>query len=164
MSFLHKLLGRLKQSYLVSWLISTSLFLLFSNGALAVTAPHLETTQPHQREILISLSLDEIEFSTVIEDGETYQQIIIPGFGLSGEVGRPELPFKGLFFEIPYGVTAKAEVIKQDREFVAAEYRVYPRQPPQVISGPRLPFFIDEDFYRTSVFTPSNLLYQVAIK
>jgi len=135
--------------------LSTIFFcLVFSHFSQA--APVLKTSQPLPREILIELSLDGLGITTLVEEGGTYHQVIIQGFGLGGETGRPELPFRGMFFEIPYGVEPKGKVLKQEWKSFKVDHPIYPRQPLQRVSPNPPPIFtMDRNFYQTSHWSPS---------
>ena len=55
--------------------------------------------------IEINLSFNGCYAQSVENGGQSFIQASIPDTGLAGDVGDPELPFKGFYLDIPYGIT-----------------------------------------------------------
>ena len=91
-------------------------------------------------------------------DGNQYDSLTIPGCGLAADkIGQPEMPFKGFFLEIPYGVAPQVEVLDSPAMSLGTGFRVHPLQPPKFDSQdePEPPFQIDEVAYQTNAPFPA---------
>ncbi len=65
-------------------------------------------------------------------DGNEYIQLRSPGCGATAQqVGFPEMPFKGFFVEIPYGVVVSVDIQDKKSTLLGIGLKVYPLQPPQ---------------------------------
>ncbi|MCK4342036.1 MAG: hypothetical protein KAY37_09975 [Phycisphaerae bacterium] len=91
-------------------------------------------------------------------DGRQYTQLSVPGCGATAdEVGLPEMPFKGFFVEIPYGVDVSVELLDMTVVTLGTGYKIYPSQPPQPDSSDTAPpFEINEAAYATDTFFPAE--------
>ncbi len=98
-----------------------------------------------------------IESKIEAPDGTLYSQFAVPNAGSDAvDIGTPELPAKGFFLEIPYGVTPSLEILDQLEFSLGTNYLIYPRQPltfdSDMFDNP--PFTIDEEFYAKERFYP----------
>ena len=60
-------------------------------------------------------------------NGDEYIQLRSPGCGATAkQVGFPEMPFKGFFVEIPYGVVVSVDIQDKKSTLLGTGYRVYP--------------------------------------
>ena len=91
-------------------------------------------------------------------DDQQFQQLRVPGCGATGEIGRPEMPFKGIFLEIPYGVEVELEIFDQERVSLGTGYRIYPVQEPMpdLEGAPEPPFAFDAEAYAANRSFPEN--------
>ncbi|MCD4655686.1 hypothetical protein K8T06_17325 [bacterium] len=106
----------------------------------------------------ITVKTPGIHVTGLIRDGMNYQQISINGGGAKGNTGEPELPFKGLFVEIPHGVEVKLTCNAKWLS-LPGNYRVLPRQLPQPESGDKSDvqdFVVDNEFYEKDMFVPQE--------
>jgi hypothetical protein len=141
-----------------SYFIIVFAILYLLAAAPAPAATQIETSQPHLRKISIDFLLDSEDIHLSPPAGGPASQLRFLNFGVSGEIGQPGLPFKGMYFEIPYGVEAKGVVIKQDWESLGTGFSLYPLQTPKAISLDEIPPFAkDEEFYQTDTFRPGEL-------
>ncbi len=71
----------------------------------------------------------------VMEDGETYTRLNLPGMAAGGEVGKPRIPYHGKFVRVPDG--AKVRLVVQDViwESIGGTHTVDPVQPPQSLAA-----------------------------
>ncbi|MCK4659399.1 MAG: immunoglobulin domain-containing protein, partial [Phycisphaerae bacterium] len=108
----------------------------------------------------IVLSLPGVFVSAIsATDGNQYAQLSVPGCGATAdEVGLPEMPFKGFFLEIPYGVEVSIEILDQTTVRLGTGFKVHPLQPALPESGSKEPpaFQINEEAYATDAFFPAN--------
>ncbi len=91
-------------------------------------------------------------------DEIVYTQLSVPGCGATADgIGAPEMPFKGIFVEIPYGVDVSVELLDETTVGLGTGYRVYPLQPASPDSGTEeASFEIDEQAYATDAFFPAD--------
>ncbi|MHC4675778.1 MAG: C25 family cysteine peptidase, partial [Planctomycetota bacterium] len=92
-------------------------------------------------------------------DGNEYIQLRSPGCGATAQqVGFPEMPFKGFFVEIPYGVVVSVDIQDKKSTLLGTGLKVYPLQPPQPDSGKaeNNSFQVDQNAYATNSFFPSD--------
>lgn len=106
----------------------------------------------------IDISMEGAFVSEVsAEDGNVYNRLTIPGCGSTAEeVGLPEMPFKGFFLEIPYGVDISVELLDKKTVSLGASFNVYPLQPPIPNSGDVPPFTINAAAYKMNAFYPAT--------
>ncbi|MBU0637778.1 MAG: hypothetical protein KKB50_02860, partial [Planctomycetes bacterium] len=92
-------------------------------------------------------------------DGNAYTHLRIPGCGATaGRIGLPEMPFKGFFVEVPYGVDVTVFLPELASISLGTGFTVFPLQPPPPDDGraTEQPFEIDEDAYATDAFFPET--------
>ncbi len=110
------------------------------------------------------LELVVTTYDTVILDYErpVYQRITIPGFGLTHEIGRPQVPVKGTLIGLPEGTEIVIEVV--DSEYhVLSDMRIAPVHKPAApedgeTPGPVEVFALDTALYDTNAFYPGDVV------
>ncbi len=103
----------------------------------------------------LSVKIPGISVDEVVKEGAAYQQISVNGCGLSGDAGGPDLPFKGLFVEVPVGLDIRIVEISRETIPVAGNFKVFPRQLPWIESSSEpQPFTIDEAAYQREGWVP----------
>jgi hypothetical protein len=110
--------------------------------------------------ITLELRTDSFEARTVQAEGQDFERLRITEYihGLTDEVGKPELPMKGILLDIPQGNSATVTVIEIDDQ-VHSGYRVYPVPDKAVDEQAQLThvgeiFVIDEAAYSVDSFYP----------
>ena len=91
--------------------------------------------------------------------GNEYIQLRSPGCGATAQqVGLPEMPFKGFFVEIPYGVVVSVDIQGKKSTLLGTGIKVYPLQSPQPDNGKagNNSFQVDQSVYATNSFFPSD--------
>ncbi len=110
-------------------------------------------------EILVQLP-GALKTAVHAEDGKRYDSLTVPDCGLSAErVGEPEMPFKGVFLEVPYGVDVQAKLLSSATVSLGRGFRAYPRQPGLPDSGKDEgppPFEVDDAAYATDALFPAQ--------
>jgi len=123
------------------------------------TALTVSVTSAAEAGIDLAVALPRVRSSSVRgRDGETYTYLRIPGCGSTASaVGRPELPFKGFFIEIPYGVNASVELGESQPVSLGRGFKIHPLQAPEPDNGEGGPDFqIDAEAYATDAFLPAS--------
>ncbi len=131
----------------------------FSTGAVGKKGDLLVKTSSADDGIEVEVSLSRAIISKLVaEDGKIYDRLSITGCGLTAEqVGLPEMPFKGFFLEIPYGVDISVEVREEELVTIGFGYNIYPLQPALPDSGSEhIDFTINETAYSTNAFYPAE--------
>jgi len=95
--------------------------------------------------VTVTLNFPGISTTETILAGMNYQQLEVKGCGLKAEDGEPYMPFKGLFIEVPHGVTVTVDEVKQVNIIIDGKYDIYPKQPAQPECG--------DDFQLTPVIS-----------
>ena len=117
--------------------------------------------QKGTESITVNLTVDRVDMIDLVEGNTSYQEISIPGLGRTAEVGLPELPFKAGLFEIPYGVTPTAKIVKVKWKSLGKGHRVFPKQKPRTASsGDKPKFSIDREYYKNG--SAEKKLFQVS--
>ena len=131
----------------------------FSTGAAGEKSDLLVKTSSAEDGIEVEVSLSRaIRSKLVAQNGKTYDRLSITGCGLTAEqVGLPEMPFKGFFLEIPYGVDISVEVLEEKLVSVGFGYKIYPLQPDEPDSGTEpIAFEQNQAAYSTDAFYPAK--------
>jgi hypothetical protein len=128
----------------------------------------LKVLQSNEQELVVQIEIPSFEINLHHHQGQTYQQITIPGFEQTYEPGKPQLPSGGYLFGIPIGSQAKLEIL--DTEFtVEHNYLIYPA-PKRFIEqsipdeknsietrNVREEFYMDQNFYESGRFYPEEI-------
>lgn len=143
-------------------------FLLFS-----LFVPHIllgqhfcEIEESSQDSLALSFSLtDKLNVSTSELAGVRFANVTIDGFGLSSEVGEPELPTLREWIEIPVCGRIGVEVVYEDYivmdgDSLGVLFPVLPRQPSACKTVERNidTVAIDRDLYRRDAFVGADLV------
>jgi len=131
-------------------------FLLAFFSLAAQGAAKLETVQNDPYNITVQLSIDDVGVNKIIAEDGVYHQLMVEDLGVSQEVGKPEVPVKTIFLEIPYGVNPTAKVVNEAWVSKGTGFRVYPHQPPASPSLKLPPFTIDQEYYDSGKSYPSK--------
>lgn len=90
-----------------------------------------------------------------IQAGNMYAILNIPGWESQNEVGKPAVPMKPVFVELPAG--AKYSVtVSQLKDVEISLSTVWPTQPAVPQDDPPPPFVSDRNTYGTNAFFPGN--------
>jgi hypothetical protein len=138
-----------------------------------VQKPRLQVTplrvKGTRKSVEITYDVFALLKDTVTKGEAAYNRLFISGCAPSPEPGKPEMPVKTVFIEIPknYGFTIS---VKRGKQLTLQDITVVPAQErPMDFKGlPNLPepaFVIDTDTYRTDSFFPDkNLLSSRVIR
>jgi hypothetical protein len=113
--------------------------------------------------ITLELRTEAFEAETLEVEGVTYHRLRVPEYihGLTGEMGWPELPKKGVLLDLPDEVSATLRVEETDSETLS-DYRIYPAPENVVLEGSGLElvaevFAMDEEAYSTDAVYPAEV-------
>jgi len=110
--------------------------------------------EPLATGVRLRCTLDGFMTRDVKAEGHGFTRLAVPGLGVTGDEGTPELPAWRRFVEVPQEatnvwLTVSEEVAETKAGTVAGLHGpVYPVQPPQVkLPGAATPFAWDQGFY-----------------
>ncbi len=104
---------------------------------------------------IITFQLSSMRLDQVKIDKELYHTTYLEGFGPFSEPGKPNLPTKGVFIEIPKNCTFKTEII-EEKTVELNGVTILPMQPPAFESANETPFFHDKTVYNSKKLFPSS--------
>lgn len=111
------------------------------------------------QEVILELVVPGFQVQDVNHDGVPYQQVSIPGFGLTTEIGHPQLPVRGLAIGVPEGNKPVLEVLASDFK-IFPNYKIAPVPQTEVnekegmVVGQFFTFVEDEVIYSQDAFYP----------
>ncbi|MDR0207191.1 MAG: C25 family cysteine peptidase [Bacteroidales bacterium] len=117
--------------------------------------PEITLINSTNQQVSFTVELSGFYATSTTEKGITYQRLSIPGCGVAGEVGTPEMPIITQRIAIP-----KCSGVNYSVQITASQtlqgYRVYPVPEHETDSSGRLSevFAINELAYQTNAFTP----------
>ena len=92
-------------------------------------------------------------FTDVEKNGQSFVRVRLPGGGVSGEIGRPELPVYGKFIAVPEGAQVQLIIDSVETEPIDGTYTVLPMQPPVPdTDAPPPEFTMDNETYQTDAY------------
>lgn len=107
----------------------------------------------------VTFTREDLEFGKF----EGYDLLTSKGCDVTGKVGEPQLPMRGVYVSIPVGAEVTGvEIVSSDREELPGTYNIYPTQPPRPTSlaEDREVPFVEPDLaiYRSSIPYPGELI------
>jgi len=111
-------------------------------------------------EVILEVNVPGMAVNDVVNEGITYQTLLIPGGGRTYNLGWPELPTFGRFIAVPLEAEAQIEVLEYTVETLSG-YNVYPvqEQPIDKEGAPQPEFVKDQDFYEQDEFYPDRVAF-----
>jgi hypothetical protein len=123
----------------------------------------VEVVAEDENSITLALYTDSFLAQSVYAQGMEYERLTINDYvhGYTSEVGKPELPLKGVLVDIPAGKTAKLSILQTEAE-THAGYQIFPvpvniadeQQDGAAASSVAESFVIDDEAYTTDAFYP----------
>jgi len=118
-------------------------------------APELSVLSSDDTRTVIEVSLPGFWVQDIQAEGQTFQQLTVPGYATTLEIGKPAVPVIRTLVAIPGN--ARVEVSYRAGETVVLEgYRVYPFQEPET-DGQSSQFAPDQDAYESANPYPGML-------
>ena len=132
--------------------------------------PLLEDEKPGATPLILSKSRDtsglEVDASfpgvyslPIILNGTLYDQLTMPGAGLTVEIGKPALPMLTRFIEVPLGVNLRMNVFYKESK-ILDDFSIVPAQePPEDFVNATQPAFTkDSAEYLRNAFYPQKII------
>jgi len=120
----------------------------------STTETHMTLSPRQGDELRYDVAVGEIQALDVMTKRGEFTRLIIPDFHFSQDEGAPELPMMNRLIEIPYGASARIEVIADDSRMIdLAQYGIthplFPMQPSMSKSADpaTVPFVVDDAAY-----------------
>ncbi|NIQ91672.1 MAG: hypothetical protein GWN93_22785, partial [Deltaproteobacteria bacterium] len=134
-----------------------------SQGGVRTLSPGVYILAADETGTTLELRTDSFDFTILEAEGQEYERLKIPDYihGFTPEVGKPELPLKGILLDIPEGNSATLTVLQTEDELHTG-YRVYPVPEKAVDDQAQLAhvgeiFAIDEAAYSVDSFYPETV-------
>jgi hypothetical protein len=120
------------------------------------TPPTLEL-RPRQGGLTIEVDLTGFFARKRTVDGQELMLLEVPGFGGTGEIGEPDLPFRTVLVPIANGPSADLRVTHSVKRTVLTSVTVMPEQAPMPECGAAEPgFVIDREAYSSDAWFPAH--------
>jgi len=153
------------------FILVVSIILISHTGSQAVvfakvsqSSPGLHLIKSDEESIVIELFTPAYEMDEKVVDNVTYHLLSVADYGQMDEVGKPQLPLKGVMLGIPAEAEVTLNVLESDMAVSAKRYNLYPVPRPVVerdleggIRYVGLEFTKDEGFYSTNDFYPADI-------
>ena len=126
----------------------------------ATLGPGVYLVSSDEKGVTLELRTDSFDYDIVQAEGQEFERLRIKDYihGFTDEVGKPELPLKGILVDIPDGYSAALSVLQTEAE-VLTGFRVYPV--PETVGDDQdqlshvgESFVIDEAAYTVDAFYP----------
>lgn len=142
-------------------------FLAMSQGVRAEFIPFIEGATPDTEPVLtysesetgICIQLDIPGVTVVTKEIEDvlYKEFSVKTFGVSGSIGMPSIPFKGVYLEVPVGVDLSIDNLFTEPVEISGINRVYPCQS-HLMNDQQPEFKIDQTTYEQNTFLPEDIV------
>jgi hypothetical protein len=133
-----------------------------SQGGVRTLSPGVYILAADETGTTLELRTDSFDFTIFEAEGQEFERLKIPEYihGFTHEVGKPELPLKGILLDIPEGNSATLTVLQTEDELHTG-YQVYPVPENAVDDQAQLAhvgeiFVIDEAAYSVDSFYPET--------
>lgn len=118
--------------------------------------PGYTVESQNSSKVLINYSISEFANKAIVINGETFQNLELPGNFLPGNAGEPNLPGSGRYLAIPQGAEATINIVSYRSETfnnmnLAPAFRI-----PWATENDQLEFTKNEAFYSTNKFFPEE--------
>jgi hypothetical protein len=141
----------MKKCYLLTALLFTVLY-FFSSLTFAYEPEGIQFTK-NENGYLINFTLPQFEMISTFAEGEEYINLVVPGYGVTPEVGLPSLPLISFNLFIAYQEELPAfEVLNVSTEEKVLSKKIFPFQMPWEKSHPldERPFTINKEYYNSN--------------
>jgi hypothetical protein len=136
-----------------------------SQGGVRTLSPGVYILAADETGTTLELRTDSFDFTILEAEGQEYERFKIHEYihGFTHEVGKPELPLKGILVDMPEGYSATLSVL-QTQDELHTGYRVYPAPEHAVDDQAQLAhvgeiFAFDESAYSVDSFYPATVVH-----
>jgi hypothetical protein len=118
------------------------------NVSFGQSVPNGITLSQSSDGLTINFTVPQFTFSDVKAEGTGYKLINVPDYGITSDVGNPQLPQVSFFVMIPKNESSPSfTVISQIKNDLTLNEQIYPKQNPWDKSKPVNPFVINRNYY-----------------
>ena len=119
---------------------------------------YIRVLKEDYESIVASCEVKNFKINEIEEKDEIYQFFEIPEFGVTSEIGKPQVPVKRFLLAIPpYANVKELKIIEDEFNFLNG-YKIYPFQPPCLECNFNEEFVINESFYSSNVLYPEKIV------
>ena len=97
--------------------------------------PSVMMKETTTRGLLVHFQIPGLKAGKVVLNDQVFHTVSIPGFGLSEDLGKPQLPSVAALVEVPKDVTLKLSVYKSSSQ-VLPHFRIVPAQALEIAAAP----------------------------
>ena len=113
--------------------------------------------------LILEVLTPEPRFQEVWEEGKLYHRMTVSGFGSTTDIGKPQLPIKGVLIGVPD--TSKPKIEVMDSEYLTLSgYNIHPVPRPVMVDNDdnekrilTYEFTRDNEVYNSDAFFPSTI-------
>jgi len=131
-----------------------------STGITSADSAELRLIKSDAESVIVELRTSSYQIEETVVDGTTYHFVSAPDCGQTDDVGRPQLPARGVLLGIPTVAEYTLHVVGVDEEVVSGRYNVLPVPRPVLdtdLEG--VPTQISYESARDDVVYSSDALY-----
>jgi hypothetical protein len=112
-----------------------------------------------ENEIIITYKMHDLIQTQITNEHGIFTLLNIPDSGLTGEPGKPQLPYINLMYAVPT-TPVSLEILEAHTAKSHPIGRLYPAQQPNIdgYTGEDAQFIIDENFYELDITYPTNIV------
>src|SRR5581483_5627101 len=124
-------------------------------------SPGLTIVESDSNHVVLQLVAPAYESKEQTVNGNRFLGLTIPGFGHTGEAGKPQLPVKGTLIGVPIGANVSLKVLQDESRAESISLRVLPvpTQPVARAVTEAIPPHRDPVIAANSAFYSSNQVY-----
>ncbi|HPS65090.1 MAG TPA: C25 family cysteine peptidase, partial [Ignavibacteria bacterium] len=131
-------------------LFAFAVICLLAGAAFSQPVPNGITLTQSADGLTVNFAVPQYSFQDIKANGTQYKLINVPDYGITSDVGYPQLPQVSFFVMIPKNETSVSySVISQAKNDFNIDGQIYPKQNPWDKSKPDNPFVINSNYYST---------------
>lgn len=148
----------MKRAYLLIFIITLCFaFIINVSAAISSADNSNQILSSSQAGLVVELNTPSFRLETEFVEGVEYKRLQIPGWGVTGEIGKPELPVLSKIIALPdlAGVHYSLEILETE---VVSDVDMYPLQAGETDTptDEAPAFSIDDAFYRANEHYPAE--------
>lgn len=144
-----------------TWGLAVCVLVLSSGMAWAGNSnPAIQVIHEGNQSLVLELTVPPLQIQQALQNGTPYHLLTLPGFGLTREVGAPQVPVRGGLIAIPPEGDFEIEILAAPSEILPdIHLSPTPRSVADFDSGIiRKEFAIDPGAYTSTTFYPSAIV------
>lgn len=145
----------LDATYSNSFLYSNGTLLSFREGNDPSELPDIEILKSDLDSVIIKADIPGVQLEQKEVNGKKFQVLMIPGYGITTEVGKAQLPLMRVLLAIPSTVDVSINILEANYSILQG-YNIYPAQEP-IPEYLKSNLTINKSFYSLDRFYPGKI-------